>query len=133
MPEALIVGKEREFLNWFYSGSAVAKHDALPPESVNEYLRTFSGAEGVLGALGVYRTAFTTMAQTLPLTKNKVKVPVVAIGEERDWANTSASSVAWWRSMSRVSFCPDVGTSSRRSVLPQCSSSLTSSRVPGSS
>jgi pimeloyl-ACP methyl ester carboxylesterase len=80
VPESLLVGKEREFLNWFFQGPAVAKHEAIPPESVEEYLRTFSGIEGVLGALGVYRTAFTTIAQTAPLVDNKVKLPVVAIG-----------------------------------------------------
>jgi pimeloyl-ACP methyl ester carboxylesterase len=34
----------------------------------------------VLGALGVYRAAFASIAQTEPLTKQKVRVPVVAIG-----------------------------------------------------
>jgi pimeloyl-ACP methyl ester carboxylesterase len=83
VPEALIVDKEREFLNWFYRGDAVAKHEAILAETVDEYLRTFSGVEGVLGALGVYRTAFTTIAQTLPLTQNKVQLPVIAIGGEK--------------------------------------------------
>jgi pimeloyl-ACP methyl ester carboxylesterase len=83
VPEALLVGKEREFLNWFYRGDAVVKHEAIPPEAVDEYLRTFAGREGVLGSLGVYRTAFATMEQTLPLTQSKVQVPVVAIGGEK--------------------------------------------------
>ena len=83
VPQALLVGKEREFLNWFYRGYPVAKPEAIAPEAVNEYLRTFSGVEGVLGALGVYRTAFATMTQTLPLTEKKVQVPVVAIGGEK--------------------------------------------------
>jgi pimeloyl-ACP methyl ester carboxylesterase len=83
VPEALLVGKEREFLNWFYSGEAVVKHEEIPPETVDEYLRTFAGLEGVLGSLGVYRTAFATMAQTLPLTQTKVQLPVVAIGGEK--------------------------------------------------
>jgi len=83
VPEALIVGKEREFLNWFYRGDAVVRHETIPPEIVDEYLRTFAGVEGVLGSLGVYRTAFATIAQTLPLTHNKVQLPVVAIGGEK--------------------------------------------------
>jgi pimeloyl-ACP methyl ester carboxylesterase len=37
----------------------------------------------VLGALGVYRSAFTTMEQTAPLTTNKVRVPLVALGGEK--------------------------------------------------
>ena len=81
--EILIVGREREFLNWFYRGPSGAAHEAISPESVNEYLRTFAGKEGVLGAEGVYRVAFTTIAQTAPLQDRKVTVPVVAIGGER--------------------------------------------------
>jgi len=83
VPEALIVGKEREFLNWFFQGPAVAKAGTISPNSVDEYLRTFSGKEGVLGALGTYRAAFETIAQTEPLTKSKVKVPVIAMGGEK--------------------------------------------------
>ncbi len=36
-----------------------------------------------MGALGVYRAAFTTIAQTEPLKANKVKVPVVALGGDK--------------------------------------------------
>ena len=37
----------------------------------------------MLGALGVYRAAFATIAQTAPLQASKVKVPVVALGGEK--------------------------------------------------
>jgi pimeloyl-ACP methyl ester carboxylesterase len=79
VPELLVVGHEREFLTWFYRG-ATAKPEAFTTRIVDEYLRTFSGNEGVLGSMGVYRAAFTTIDQTEPLTKNKVQCPVVAIG-----------------------------------------------------
>jgi pimeloyl-ACP methyl ester carboxylesterase len=82
VPERLIVGNERAFLTWFYERAA-AKSDAIDAAATAEYLRTFSGREGVLGALGVYRAAFTTMEQTAPLTKKRVQVPVVALGGER--------------------------------------------------
>jgi pimeloyl-ACP methyl ester carboxylesterase len=81
VPERLIVGNERAFLTWFYERYATP--DAINAATVDEYLRTFSGREGVLGALGVYRAAFTTMEQTAPLTKKKVQVPVVALGGEK--------------------------------------------------
>ena len=79
VPEALIVGNERAFLNWFYKG-ATARPEVFTTEVVNEYLRTFSGREGVLGALGIYRAAFSSIEQTEPLEKQKVTVPVVALG-----------------------------------------------------
>lgn len=78
VPERLIVGHERAFLTWFYDRSP--NRDAIDAETVDEYLRTFCGREGVLGALGVYRAAFTTMEQTAPLTRKKVQVPIVALG-----------------------------------------------------
>lgn len=82
VPERLIVGNERAFLTWFYD-TATAVPDAIDPDTVEEYLRTFSGREGVLGSLGVYRAAFTSIAQTEPLMKNKVKVPMFALGGEK--------------------------------------------------
>lgn len=81
-PERLIVGNERAFLNWFYDRDPSSR-EAIEPVAADEYLRTFSGTEGVLGALGVYRAAFTTMEQTVPLKGEKVRVPVVALGGER--------------------------------------------------
>ena len=79
VPERLIVGAERAFLTWFYEGAA-AHPDVFDDATVDEYLRTFRGRTGVLGALGVYRAAFDTMDQTRPLTGDKVTPPVIAIG-----------------------------------------------------
>ena len=50
----------------FYDG-ATANREAIGDENANEYLRTFSGREGLLGAMGVYRAAFTTIEQTKAL------------------------------------------------------------------
>ena len=83
VPEALIVGNERVFLEWFYQGEFTVNHEAFSPAVVDEYLRTFSGREGVLGSLGIYRAAFTTIEQTEPLMKGKIKQPVIALGGEK--------------------------------------------------
>jgi pimeloyl-ACP methyl ester carboxylesterase len=79
VPERLVVGHERAFLTWFFEG-ATAKPEAIDAATVDEYLRTFRGREGVLGAMGVYRAAFATIEQTEPLANKKVRVPVVALG-----------------------------------------------------
>jgi len=81
-PERLIVGNERAFLTWFYDRDPSTQR-AVDATAVDEYLRTFAGHDGVLGALGVYRAVFTTMEQTAPLKENKVRVPIVALGGER--------------------------------------------------
>jgi pimeloyl-ACP methyl ester carboxylesterase len=80
--ELMMVGNERSFLSWFFDRPTVTA-GAIEPETVDEYLRTFSGVEGVLGALGVYRALFTSMEQTEPLRSEPVSVPVIALGGER--------------------------------------------------
>lgn len=80
--ERMIVGNERAFLSWFFDRPTVTV-GAIEPTTVDEYLRTFSGTEGVLGALGVYRAIFISMDQTAPLRSAPVSVPVVALGGER--------------------------------------------------
>jgi hypothetical protein len=55
-----IAGNERAFLTWFYEG-ATAKPGVIGPDAVDEYLRTFAGREGVLGSMGIYRAAFTSI------------------------------------------------------------------------
>jgi pimeloyl-ACP methyl ester carboxylesterase len=82
VPERLIVDNERAFLTWFFERDEETRK-AVDPNTIDEYLRTFSGEAGVLGALGVYRAVFTTIAQTEPLTLDKVQVPVVALGGDR--------------------------------------------------
>ena len=85
VPERLVVGHERAFLTWFYD-KHMAHREAITDADVDETLRTFGGREGVLGAMGVYRAAFTSIEQTEPLAGlligHKVKVPVVALGGE---------------------------------------------------
>jgi pimeloyl-ACP methyl ester carboxylesterase len=83
VPEALIVGNERAFLNWFYTGDHVVDHAAITPQAVDEYLRTFAGAEGVLGSMGIYRAAFASIDQTEPLISARITLPVVALGGEK--------------------------------------------------
>ena len=85
VPERLVVGHERAFLEWFYD-QATAHRGASPAADVDETLRTFAGPEGVLGAMGVYRAAFKSIEQTEPLAGvlgQKVKVPIVALGGEK--------------------------------------------------
>jgi pimeloyl-ACP methyl ester carboxylesterase len=79
VPERLVVGNEHAFLTWFYDRHT-ASRDAIAAAEVDETLRTFAGREGVLGAMGVYRAAFTSIQQTESLTIHKIKVPVVALG-----------------------------------------------------
>jgi pimeloyl-ACP methyl ester carboxylesterase len=79
VPELLVVGREREFLTWFYDRH-MARREAISEADVDETLRTFAGRQGVLGAMGVYRAAFTSIEQTDPLAGHKISAPVTALG-----------------------------------------------------
>ncbi len=74
--ERLVVGNERAFLTWFHE-VATDRPSSIEPAAVDEVLRTFRGAGGMLGAMGVYRAAFTSIGQTEPLARNG------AAGEEQ--------------------------------------------------
>lgn len=89
-PERLIVGREREYLSWFYDRFPEAA--SAVGDAVEEYLRTFRDVEGVLGALGVYRAAMQTARQTEQLLRRPVRVPVVGVGGSR----SRAGAVARW-------------------------------------
>ena len=107
VPEALVVGNERAFVSWFYDG-ATAVRGAIEPETVDEYLRTFSGREGVLSAMGIYRAAFVTMDQTEALLTKKVTVPIVALGGDK----ALGANVLAWVTM--------VASSVTGAVIPNC-------------
>jgi len=94
VPEALIVGNERAFLNWFYAGDHVVNHAGITRQAVDEYLRTFAGTEGVLGSMGIYRAAFASIAQTERLMANKVVVPIVALGGEKGLGDKVGAMIA---------------------------------------
>jgi pimeloyl-ACP methyl ester carboxylesterase len=94
VPERLIVGNERAFLTWFYEGDHVVNHAAITPEVVDEYLRTFAGKEGVLGSMGIYRAAFTSVDQTEPLMTARITTPVVALGGEKGLGGKVGEMVA---------------------------------------
>ncbi|USQ71712.1 alpha/beta hydrolase [Roseomonas mucosa] len=93
VPERLIVGNERAFLTWFYEG-ATAHPEVFGDAVVDEYLRTFAGRTGVLGAMSVYRAAFDSIDQTEPLVASKVRVPVVAIGGAKGLGDKVGQMVA---------------------------------------
>ena len=98
-------------------GHAPRRYDAFAAETAKTW---FSGAEGVLGALGVYRAAFATIAQTPPLQASKVKVPVVALGGEKGLGAKVGHFVSMAASEVSSLVLPDCGTLFRRSARTLC-------------
>ena len=83
VPQTMIVGNEKNFFQWFANHYMVSRPDDYD-QALEEYLRTFRGEEGVLGALGVYREIFATMEQTDGI--DQIQVPVLALGGAKSMA-----------------------------------------------
>ena len=92
MAEAIIVGNERPFIDWFYSNYAVDS-SAISEQARRVYVRDFEGPEGIAGWFGVYRHMLTTAEQTAPLAENKIQTPVLAIGGDSSLGSTVAEQM----------------------------------------
>lgn len=79
IPERLLVGKEKEFLTWFYNRT-YDKGVSIEENAVTEYLRSFNGVTGIRGAFGVYRDVYSSIEQTEKYLTAKINVPVLALG-----------------------------------------------------
>ncbi len=78
----MILGKEREFLTWFYTNYTVVQ-SSIDDTTIAEYIRTFASVDGIRGAFGVYRSVFTSVHQTETLTKETLKTPVLGLGGDK--------------------------------------------------
>ena len=83
LPEALLTGREREYLDWFLRRKA-ADRQAFSDGDVGEYLRVFTKAGGLRAGLAYYRVAGVSAAQNKSLGENgKLPMPVLAIGADQ--------------------------------------------------
>lgn len=86
LAETLFAGHEREVLGWFYENYC-ANREAIDAAAVDETMRSFAAPGGVSGVLGVYRAIFETQAQTERFLRDKVQVPVLALGGDKSFGD----------------------------------------------
>lgn len=60
LPEALIQGRERLFLSWFFGPAKLVRNWAIESEAFEEYLRASSRPGAVRAGLSYYREALST-------------------------------------------------------------------------
>ncbi len=101
LPEALVGGRERTYLGWFYRAYS-ARPDAIDEEAVEEYLRTYTQPEALRAGFAYYRNLPQDMAdnEALLATGFRLPMPVLAIGGGRTDAFGRAGEVE--TSMRRV-------------------------------
>ena len=80
LPEALTQGREDIYLAWFYRTFAY-RPDAIGPEDLKEYVRTYAQPGAMRAGFGFYRAMMQDMADNkLEIAKGKLTMPVLAMG-----------------------------------------------------
>jgi pimeloyl-ACP methyl ester carboxylesterase len=82
LPEAMIYGKERDFLSWFFGSQKLTRPWAIEPDAFDEYLRVFTRPGAVRAGLNYYRTAFSDigLAQAAARLTRPLSMPILTLG-----------------------------------------------------
>jgi pimeloyl-ACP methyl ester carboxylesterase len=80
LPEALTQGREGVYLSWFYRTFAY-RHDAIGPEDLKEYLRTYSQPGAMRAGFAYYRAIPQDIADNKAIiSRFRLPMPVLAMG-----------------------------------------------------
>jgi pimeloyl-ACP methyl ester carboxylesterase len=82
LPEALIQGRERTYLSWFYR-TAAYNPAAIGEADIDEYVRCYSSAGALRAGFEYYRAIFTDIDHNKENAKTRLGMPVLALGGER--------------------------------------------------
>ena len=85
--EALVAGRERMYLSYFYQHFAY-NPAAITAEDVDEYVRCYSAPGALRAGFEQYRAMPQTAAAFQALTAKTLDVPVLALGGERCMGET---------------------------------------------
>jgi pimeloyl-ACP methyl ester carboxylesterase len=80
LPEALIAGKERILIEWFFNKKTANAMATFEPADIDEYVKSYAALGGLRGMLGYYRAVEDDIRQNKILAENKIKPPVLALG-----------------------------------------------------
>lgn len=81
LPEALVAGREKLYLSWFYQH--YSRHpDAITEADVDEYIRTYSQPGAMKAGFDYYRTYFEDTERGREYAKTKLQMPVLASGAD---------------------------------------------------
>jgi len=84
LPEALVEGRERAYLTWFYQ-SFSWRRDAFGAADIDEYLRTYSQPDALRAGFAFYRNIPRDTADNRSLAESgfRLPMPVLAVGGAR--------------------------------------------------
>ena len=90
LPEKLIEGQEDVYLNWFYDWTY--NQTAVTSEAREEYIRQYSKPGALRAGFEYYRAVFEDAEQNKEYAKEKLKIPILAIGGEAGVGNFTMAS-----------------------------------------
>jgi pimeloyl-ACP methyl ester carboxylesterase len=84
LPEALVSGRERQYLSWFYREYAW-RQDAIGAEDIDEYLRTYTQPGALRAGFSFYRNIPRNAERNRALQASgfRLPMPVLALGGAR--------------------------------------------------
>jgi len=80
LPEALLQGRERILIEWFFSRKTANPAATFTREDIDEYERVYASLGGMRGMLGYYRAVLEDMKQNAEFATRKLRIPVLAFG-----------------------------------------------------
>ncbi|MFT5508571.1 MAG: pimeloyl-ACP methyl ester carboxylesterase [Hyphomicrobiaceae bacterium] len=115
LPEALIAGRERVYLQWFYQTFAY-RPDAIDDAALDEFVRTYSQPGALRAGFNFYRSIGQDAKDNAALlaTGFRLPMPVLAIGGGTSYPHGRGRGAAVEESMRRVA------TNVRAHVIPEC-------------
>jgi pimeloyl-ACP methyl ester carboxylesterase len=81
LPEALVAGRERVYLSWFYQHYS-RNPEAISNADLDEYIRTYSQPGAMKAGFEYYRAYFQDSDRGREYAQTKLQMPVLAIGAD---------------------------------------------------
>ncbi len=106
--ESLIVGRERLYLSWFYRKFGY-NPAAFTEADIDEYVRWYSEVGAMRAALQHYRKGQQNAPQNEESQKQKIEMPVLAIGGEQSMGRSVEMMMQEFASNIRGSVIKDCG------------------------
>lgn len=80
IPEILITGREREYIEWFFQRKTYNPAGTFSKADIDEYVNAYTQPGNMRGALAYYRAVYEDIEQNKPLANKKLETPILALG-----------------------------------------------------
>lgn len=83
LPEALLAGRERLLIEWFFAGKTEDWTSTFSAEDIDEYVRAYATPGVTRGMLGYYRAVLQDTEDHAAFVHDPTTVPVLALGGDK--------------------------------------------------